>query len=317
MTQQLKVVEVRRVSTDDKGQEPVRQEQLNHSWAQDHAVTIVATVTDEGTSAWKKGKDNPLERPSIQQAVSLAQEKGAQGLLLETPDRFTRAGMKVLAWAEIELERLHGLKVYYADQGSPQDQAQGGFMVDVTTGMKGALAEQESAQKSRRTQEGMKQAKANGTKMGAPRKELTPEQLEIVMVKHRKGWGVRRIADHISKLRGVEKVASDEAKKKRRVGKSHIDRIIKKEKAREQLRENPPSCPSCQAQALVHLPEAPPGERWTCWGCNTFHLEDDLLELVQTCKLDKPGEGPEPSKLNTDDKGQGAGPDSSKEKVEL
>lgn len=225
----LQVVEVRRVSTDDKGQDPARQKELNESWAREHGVEIVGTVTDEGTSAWKKGQDNPYERESVRESVALAQKHKAQGLLFETPDRFTRAGPKIMAWAEIELERQHGLKVYFADQGAPAKQS--GFMGELTQTVKGSLARQESEQKSRRNKEAAVRAKANGTRLGRPEKELTAEQVqEIIQLKDEKGWGWNKIADRISKLRGVDLVASEDAKRKRRVSYGHVRRVYLREK---------------------------------------------------------------------------------------
>jgi len=235
----LNVVEVRRVSTDDKGQDPARQGELNESWAHEHGVEIVGTVTDEGTSAWKKGLDNPYERDSVKEAVTMAQDRGALGLLFETPDRFTRAGPKIMAWAEIELERQHGLKVYYADQGAPD--AQGGFMGELTQTVKGSLARQESEQKSRRNTEAAVRAKANGTKLGRKPKALTNEQVVVVIAKHQEGWGYRKIAHHINKLNGVYEIADPSVQKKRSISKSHIERLIKREKTKATVPKLRPS----------------------------------------------------------------------------
>lgn len=226
----MKVVEVRRVSTDDRGQDPARQGIINTRWAKEHKVEIIATVTDEGTSAWKVP---PFKRPKFMEALNLAVEKGAEGIIIETVDRLTRQGPEVWGYVKIVVKMEYGLDIYCADAGAPGEQT--GFVAQLISAAKGAAALHDSEQRSRRTKEGMARARARGVKLGAPPKVLTPEQTEEMMRLHGEGLGYRRIADRISKMRGADDVATLEAKKKRRVSYQHIYRMVKKQKIQQGL----------------------------------------------------------------------------------
>jgi len=104
-----------RVSTDDKEQDPERQKILLEAYASGHGHRVVAWVTDEGTSAGKRGPPT-MDRPSVKEALRLAQQHHANGILVESVDRWTRKGPSDLGYCLFVLQRDHdGLELLFAD----------------------------------------------------------------------------------------------------------------------------------------------------------------------------------------------------------
>src|SRR5438093_11174406 len=85
-----------RVSTDDKGQDPKRQLSSIGGWAEREEFQLLEPEEDIGTSA---SKVPALERPFFIRACERAEAAGAAGLIIETPDRFSRMDPMLAVWA--------------------------------------------------------------------------------------------------------------------------------------------------------------------------------------------------------------------------
>jgi len=228
------IVSYERVSTNEKGQDPERQEKFNRAWAETYGLIVVSSIKDIGTSA---SKVSPFERPRFMEAIRKAHESSSIGIVVESVDRLTREGTDMWGWVRIELKQRYGLDVYQADAGPPNEQ---GFMVDeIIASIKAAQARHETEQRSRRTAEGMQRKIAVGAKMGAPVKDLRPEHIqEIIRLKHQHNWGYRRIAVRISKLRGAEDVADNKARRRRRVSHEKVRSVYLQAKANPSIMSN-------------------------------------------------------------------------------
>lgn len=203
-----------RVSTDDKGQRPERQLEVIRPWAAREAVELLAAVIDEGASATTT---NPFERPRFIEACELALAGGAQALVVECGDRFTRQGAKKDGWAEEELERRYGLRLLRADKPLEQH---GTLVGDTVDSLKAEVAREAMREHGKKVRSGMAKAKRDGHQVGRPRKVLSRGEVELLRSMREGGAGWRAIALAISKARGAYEVA--DPKRRRRIEVSHM-----------------------------------------------------------------------------------------------
>jgi predicted site-specific integrase-resolvase len=111
-----------RVSTDDKGQDPVRQMEVIAPWAAREGIELLAAVIDEGTSA---SKTNPFERERFLRVFPRLDLRRERSLSLERFRlRFLRVGFQRLA--RDDLFRKLGL-VLEARVAHAPHRARGGF----------------------------------------------------------------------------------------------------------------------------------------------------------------------------------------------
>lgn len=102
----MKALPYLRVSTDDKGQEPLRQLDVIRPWAAREGVELLDPEIDEGTSA---SKTNSFDRARFIAACERAKAEGADAIVVEVGDRFGRRGSMESAWAEYEMGLRYGL----------------------------------------------------------------------------------------------------------------------------------------------------------------------------------------------------------------
>lgn len=196
---ETKAVLYLRVSTDDKGQNPERQEDILKAWCREHGVKIRGIYTDMGTSATKT---NPFERPVFMEALGAAQVEGA-AILVEKHDRFTRQGSHEYGWAITELKRQSPpVDLWIQSKGGLQDQARE-MVGAITDAIEAETASKWSRDHSGRVASGMQTAKKNGKHVGRPPKRLTAAELELARILAKDGKGVRYIATIINKGRGL------------------------------------------------------------------------------------------------------------------
>jgi DNA invertase Pin-like site-specific DNA recombinase len=205
----LKAIPYLRVSTDNKGQDPTRQMEVIGPWAMREAVEVTQAIVDDGTSA---SKTNPFERPVFLKACKAAKDSGAEGIVVETADRFTRQGSKEDGWAEIELWRRYGLKLFRADKALKEH---GTFTGDLMDAMKAEVARTWVQEHAKKVKSGMAKKMREGLHVGRPRKELTAAELVQARAWQSEGWGSRRIAHELSRARGAF-LASLEASERRK-----------------------------------------------------------------------------------------------------
>lgn len=203
------VVRYVRVSTDDKGQNPERQVELLDAWGAQHDVHAVGTVIDEGTSA---SKTNPFERPAFMVALQRAKDAGAD-LLVVNLSRFTRQGAEEDAWAKVELRRTHGVRLFVADYGGPDEQDGHGFQV-----MRAAMDSEGNhlwaVGHGAAVSSGMATASKAGVHVGRPRKTFSHHEDALMREMYENGSGYRTIAHRVSTDRGAYRVADRKAQRR-------------------------------------------------------------------------------------------------------
>lgn len=217
-----------RTSTDDKGQDPERQLDTIRPWVERHRCRLLEAVVDEGTSAWKV---DPFERPRFLQAIRQAQNAGAWGIVLETVDRFTRIDAREFVYAQVKLEKEFGLKLLFADI-PPFDQDT--FEAGILNYIKAQGAHEWIKAHSAKVRSGMRRRIEQGAVFGRPRKLLSAHEMATIVRLHDvDGWGFPSVAQEINRLRGVDRLATKEARAKRSVSDALVRREYKKFKTGE------------------------------------------------------------------------------------
>ena len=210
-----------RVSTDDRGQDPARQLEVIRPWCEREGVLLLDVITDEGTSA---SKTDPFERKKFLAACARAKAIGATALVVECSDRFSRQGSKIDAWAEVQLERVHGLRLLRADKTLA---AHGSMIGNVGDSIHAEGAKAWAVAHGQKVSVGMaKKKRDEGKTWGRPPKPLTPAEVEKVKELRAKGDGWRLCAEEVSRMRGRDRVADKDAKRKRSVSHSHVRRCF-------------------------------------------------------------------------------------------
>jgi DNA invertase Pin-like site-specific DNA recombinase len=157
-TKHLRVALYSRVSTDDKGQDPVNQLRQLREFANMQGWTIVDEYTDRAT-----GKNG--DRAQFQQMMRDAGRHKFDVLLFWSLDRLTREGtFKTLCY----LRQLTSGGVKYKSYTEQYIDSLGIFS-DAIIGIIGAIAEQERVRISERTKAGMARVRATGKHIGRPR----------------------------------------------------------------------------------------------------------------------------------------------------
>lgn len=158
-TQELNVALYSRVSTDDKGQDPVNQLRQLREFAATQGWHIVEEYTDRAT-----GKNG--DRVHFQRMMKDAGRHRFDILLFWSLDRLTREGtFKTLCY----LRQLTAAGVKYKSYTEQYIDSLGIFS-EAIVGIIGAIAEQERVRISERTKAGMARVRASGKHIGRPSK---------------------------------------------------------------------------------------------------------------------------------------------------
>lgn len=215
-----RVVGYLRVSTDDKGQDPGRQRDVIQRWADrtdahgNPTCEVVAWVTDEGTS----GATDPFQRQMVREALELAERFKADGIAVESVDRWTRSGTQALAMSEFFLNLDHKLSLEIADLPPGMD----AFTREIITSLMAACAKEFRRRLREQIKSGLDRARAQGWPRGRPGRRPKPslteaEQRAVWGMVLEEGLGVDRVALELSKLRGAWNIADRTAQDKLRV----------------------------------------------------------------------------------------------------
>jgi len=218
----VKAVPYLRVSTDDKGQDPERQMLAIRAWAQREGVELLQPVVDSGTSA---SKTNPLDREAFIEALERARRSGADAIVVETEDRFSRQGTKLAGWAEIEMEQAWGVKLWRADISlRDHDEVSG----EIVSAVRSVLARAWARQHSRRVREGLARRAERGQPVGRAPKELTDAEVARAAEMRAAGRGWPSIGVDLSAMRGAHEVADPAARRERMVSGRTVQRFFER-----------------------------------------------------------------------------------------
>jgi DNA invertase Pin-like site-specific DNA recombinase len=154
---QLRIAIYARVSSDDKGQDPLNQLMQLREFAGRQGWVIVAEYTDEQSA--KNGK-----RPGFQAMWKDAANHKFDALLFWSLDRLTREG----AWKTLDyLRQLKDLGIGFKSYTEQYIDSLGVFG-DAIIGILAAVAQQERIRISDRTRAGLARVKAQGKQLGRP-----------------------------------------------------------------------------------------------------------------------------------------------------
>jgi DNA invertase Pin-like site-specific DNA recombinase len=209
-----------RCSTDDKGQDPTRQLEKIVPWCEREGVALLESVIDEGTSA---SKTDPFQRRQFVKACERANALRATAIVVEAGDRFSRQGSKLDAWAEVELDRRYGLRLFRADK--PLDQ-HGSMVGNVSDSIHAEGAHAWVDAHRAKVRSGMAKKKAQGARYGRPAKPLTTAEITLVARLREEGHGWRRCALAVSEHRGAFRIADADRRRKLTVSHSHVRRCV-------------------------------------------------------------------------------------------
>jgi DNA invertase Pin-like site-specific DNA recombinase len=167
MKQGMKVAIYARVSTDDKGQDPLNQLLQLREFALKQGWTIVAEYTDEISA--KNG-----DRKGFKAMWKDAAAHRFECLLFWSLDRLTREGtLATLTY----LRRLKDHGIAFKSYTEQYIDSLGVFS-DAIIGILGAIAEQERIRISDRTKAGLARVRAKGVSLGRPQSK-TPSRTTL------------------------------------------------------------------------------------------------------------------------------------------
>jgi DNA invertase Pin-like site-specific DNA recombinase len=162
----MKVAIYARVSTDDKGQDPLNQLLQLRDFAARQGWRVSHEYTDE-TSA-KNG-----ERSGFKQLWADVEKHRFDLLLFWSLDRLTREGTyKTLTY----LQRLTGAGIKFKSYTEQYIDSLGAFS-DAIIGVLAAVAAQERIRVSERTKAGLARVRAQGTRLGRPNAQVDVRKL--------------------------------------------------------------------------------------------------------------------------------------------
>lgn len=236
----MKLVAYLRVSTDDKGQDPDRQKRIIEAWAPRHGHEIVAWVKDEGTS----GTVPPLNRQMVLEALELAEEHKAGGIVVESIDRWTRGGWQDLGVSMFLLgTEYKGTKLLVADL--PQGDE---FVAELIGGIMASVAKEFRRRLVAQVKSGLANAKAKGWPNGEPgrdpKPDLTQAEYEAVVTLmggpknpatgKKPGW--RAAAHLVSTMRGAYLLKEPRAQREKAVSQTWLRKEMVRQETRSPTR---------------------------------------------------------------------------------
>lgn len=173
----------------------MRQDGACRPWAHREGFVLLNPVVDEGTSAFKT---LALDRPKFRDACERAKAAGAEGLLLECPDRFSRVDPFRAIWETVEIHDKYGLSIYFASAPlSLQTTFAGKLLIFVQL----AMSHDQALSISSKTKLGMEKKRAEGVRFGRRPKELTPQEWTWFDERRAQGVGYDTITADLNERR--------------------------------------------------------------------------------------------------------------------
>lgn len=189
-------------------------------WAKQYGVGLLTPIIDEGTSA---SKTDPFKRPKFLEAIQAAKLNGANAILVENIDRFTRRGSKLNGYYKTKLELEHRIKLWCADRSMDNQDSASGELIE---SVQAYIGREKSETLSRRVREGMAKAKAKGIHLGQPPKKLSTLERDLAARLHEERWGWDSIAMKINELRGAHNIATPDIRRKKSVSGATVRRAF-------------------------------------------------------------------------------------------
>lgn len=190
----MKLVGYQRTSTEDRGQDADRQKMVITRWAESRGHTILGWHVDDGIS----GTTDPFQRQGVLEAIEQAEAEKADGIVIESVDRWTRSGIDQFAASRFFLKADHKLNLYMADIPGGLGELGEQLMVSIMA----AVAQEFHRRLSESIKAGIANAKAKGWPKGQPgrakKPDLTPNEQRTVTQMVADGHGSRMIAVRIS-----------------------------------------------------------------------------------------------------------------------
>ncbi len=172
---QLRISIYVRVSTDDKGQDPLNQLLQLRAFAQQQGWAVVREYTDEMTAKNSK-------RPGFQAMWKDAEAHRFDCLLFWSLDRLTREG----TFATLQyLRRLSDLGIKFKSYTEQYIDSLGVFG-EAIIGVLAAVAQQERIRISERTKAGLARIRSRGKKLGRPRLKDLSNASRATIWRHKK-----------------------------------------------------------------------------------------------------------------------------------
>jgi DNA invertase Pin-like site-specific DNA recombinase len=179
----MRVAIYARVSTMDKGQDTAVQTRELQEYSERRGWTIAHTYTDTGVSGAKE------KRPALDALMSDAHRRRFDAVVVWKFDRFARSTSHLLQ----ALETFKALGVDFVSLTESVDTSTPmGKMIFTVLG---AVAELERSLIVERVRAGLRNAKAKGIKLGAPRATATAQQVQSL---RGQGMSQRKIAAQLS-----------------------------------------------------------------------------------------------------------------------
>lgn len=200
-----------RVSTDDKGQDPERQRLACEPWAEREGYHLVPIKPEDMDIGMSGSKVPALQRALFTDACKRAQAMRADGIIMETPDRFSRFDPDIAIWEKVEVERRYGIKLFFACMSKEMQSTPMGkcFLF-----MQQAAAHQWVEDHRKKILSGNVRARARGQRLGRMPKAVSYEE-ERMIVEWQKTMGWEKIAVKVNEARGVH-LLTDKAEASRR-----------------------------------------------------------------------------------------------------
>lgn len=224
----MKAVPYYRVSTDDKGQDPLRQNVTVAPWCRTYNVEMLTPIIDEGTSATHK--PDPFQRPKFLEAIQVAKLNKANAIVVEIPDRFTRRGSRLYGYYKTKLELEHRLKLWCADRTMENQDSNMGELIEA---VQASSAREKAETLSRRVKEAYVRDKARGKKWGQPRKTITALEKDLASKLREDGHGWDAIAARINETRGAHLIATPEVRRRKSISGATVRRAFYPQKTAE------------------------------------------------------------------------------------
>lgn len=231
-----------RVSTDDKGQDPERQLHLISPWAEREGITLLKPAVDNGTSA---SKVPALKRPVFLEACERAKAAGAEAILMEVPDRFSRQDPDVAIWEKVEVERRYGLKLYFACMTLEMQASPMGKVFLVMQQTSGYIWVEDHRKK---VLSGNVRARARGQRLGRKPKEIALEEVPLIDAWRAEDHGWETVANLLCEHRGVHKLTDKKVARARSISASALKRW---DKARQGAPAESPELQPAEMQSPV------------------------------------------------------------------
>lgn len=195
-------------------------------WAEREKITLLKPAVDNGTSA---SKIPALKRPVFLEACERAKAAGAEAIVMEVPDRFSRQDPDVAIWEKVEIERRYGLRLYFACMTLEMQTSAMGKVFLVMQQTNGYIWVEDHRKK---VLSGNVRARARGQRLGRKPKEIALEEVPIIDAwREQDKFGWETIANKLNERRGVHLLTDKKVSRSRGISASALKRWDKTRRA--------------------------------------------------------------------------------------